>query len=325
MQGRPNPWLKVWPAVIVVTFLLILASCGGGSVMGTPVNTGSNSSPGNNNSAAAHVFVVVLENQNYNSVVGSKSMPYLNSLIPQGALATNYFANFHPSIPNYFMLTVGQSVTMVDSFKGVVTDSNIVGELTSAGKTWKVYAQGLPSAGYLGPDVYPYSRHHNPFTYLAEVQQDTTQQMNIVPLTQLATDMTSSTLPNYAMIVPDQQNNSHDCPAGFTAGTTAACTVPDRLKAADDFLKTNLAPLLANAEFQRDGLLVITFDEAAGDKTNGGGKVLTLFLGPRVRMGFQSTTQYFHQSLLRTSLSALGVNSFPGLSATAPAMDEFFQ
>jgi acid phosphatase len=293
--------------------------------MGTPVNTGSNSSPGGSNSATSHVFVVILENQNYNTIVGSKAMPYLNSLIPQGALATNYFANFHPSIPNYFMLTVGQSVTMTDAFRGVVSDNNIVRELKNAGKTWKVYAQGLPSVGYLGQDVYPYSRHHNPFTYLADVQQDTTEQMNVVPLTQLATDISSGALPNYAMIVPDQQNNSHDCPAGFTAGTTAACTVPDRLKAADDFMKANLSPLLANAEFQRDGLLVITFDEAAGDKTNGGGKVLTLFLGPRVRVGFQSTTQYFHQSLLRTSLAALGVNSFPGLAATAPAMDEFFQ
>ena len=132
-------------------------------------------------------------------------------------------------------------------------------------------------------------------------------------------------LPNYAMIVPDQQNNGHDCPVGFPIGTTLACTNGDRLTATDAFLRANLAPLLANAEFQRDGLLVITFDEAAGDKTNGGGKVLTLFLGPRVRVGFQSTTQYFHQSLLRTSLSALGVNSFPGLAATAPAMDEFFQ
>ena len=327
MQVRPNLGPRFLITVFVATLLLILTACGGGggSVMGTPVNTGSNSSPGSNNSAAAHVFVVVLENQNYNTVVNSKSMPYLNSLIPQGALATNYFANFHPSIPNYFMLTAGEPVTMVDSFKGVVTDPNIVGELTNAGKSWKVYAQSLPSAGYLGPDVYPYSRHHNPFTYFAEVQQNTAEQMNVVPLTQLATDTSSGTLPNYAMIVPDQQNNSHDCPAGFTAGTTAACTVPDRLKSADDFLKATIAPLLANAEFQREGLLVITFDEAAGDKTNGGGKVLTLFLGPRVRVGFQSTTQYFHQSLLRMSLTALGVNSFPGMSATAPPMDEFFQ
>ena len=290
-----------------------------------PTTSGSNSNPTGAASSASHVFVVVLENANYDSVIDSKSMPYLNSLMPQGGLATNYFANFHPSIPDYFMLTTGQSVTMTDSFKGVVMDDNIARELMNAGKTWKAYAQSIPSAGYMGQDVYPYSRHHIPFTYFSDVQQNTTQQMNIVPLTQLATDITGNMLPNYAMIVPDQQSNAHDCPVGFPPGETTACKFTDRLAAADDFLKTQIAPILANAEFQRNGLLVITFDESAGDHTNGGGKVVTLLLGPRVRVGFQSTTQYAHESLLRLSLSALGINTFPGQAATAPAMDEFFQ
>jgi phosphatidylinositol-3-phosphatase len=326
MQFRLNPAFRASSVVILVSFLFILASCGGGgSVMGTPVNTGSNSSPGGANSAASHVFVVVLENANYNSVLNSPSMPYLNSLIPKGALATNYYANFHPSTPDYFMMTAGQPVTMVDSFRGVVTDDNIVRQLTNAGKSWKVYAQALPSNGYLGQDVYPYSRHHIPFTYFAEVQQDTTQQMNVVPLTQLAKDIASNSLPNYAMIVPDQQNNGHDCPVGFPKGTTAACKFTDRLAAGDDFLKAQIAPLLESSQFQSDGLLVITYDEAAGDKTNGGGKVVTLLLGRRVRVGFQSTTEYFHQSLLRLSLEALGSKSFPGQAASAPSMDEFFQ
>jgi phosphatidylinositol-3-phosphatase len=328
MQVRPNPALRVCASTLILILVFILSSCGGGggtTITAAPPTSGNNSGANGTASSTAHVFVVVLENANYDSVIASKSMPYLNSLIPRGGLATNYFANFHPSIPDYFMLTTGQSVTMTDSFKGVVTDDNIVRELTNAGKTWKVYAQSIPSAGFLGQDVYPYSRHHIPFTYLSDVQQTPTQQANIVPLTQMATDLSSDTLPNYAMIVPDQQNNAHDCPVGFPPGTTKACEFTDRLAAADNFLKTQVAPILANTEFQRSGLLVITFDESAGDDTNGGGKVVTLLLGPRVRVGFQSTTQYAHQSLLRLSLSALGINTFPGQAATAPAMDEFFQ
>jgi len=314
-------------AVLAATFILILTSCGGGggTTSGIPNTTGNGSNPNGSASTTSHVFVVVLENANYKSVIDSKAMPYLNSLIPQGGLATNYFANFHPSIPDYFMMTAGQSVTMTDAFKGVVTDDTVVRELNTAGKTWKAYAQSIPSAGYMGQDVYPYSRHHIPFTYFSDVQQNPTEQMNIVPLTQLATDLSANTLPNYAMIVPDQQNNAHDCPVGFPPGTTSTCKFTDRLTAADTFLKTQVAPILANAEFQRNGLLIITFDESAGDSTNGGGRVVTLFLGPHVRTGFQSTTLYAHESLLRTSLSALGVNTFPGSAATAPAMDEFFQ
>ncbi len=45
-----------------------------------------------------HVLLVVEENHNYASVVGSSSMPYLNSLINQFGLATQYYANTHPSI-----------------------------------------------------------------------------------------------------------------------------------------------------------------------------------------------------------------------------------
>jgi len=45
-------------------------------------------------------------------------MPYLNSLASQYDLATQYFANTHPSIGDYFMLTTGQLVTNDDGFAG---------------------------------------------------------------------------------------------------------------------------------------------------------------------------------------------------------------
>ncbi len=58
-----------------------------------------------------HVFIVMEENHSYSSVIGNPSMPYLNGLANQYGLATNYFANTHPSIGNYFMLTTGQIIT----------------------------------------------------------------------------------------------------------------------------------------------------------------------------------------------------------------------
>src|SRR6185312_6265995 len=47
-------------------------------------------------------------------VIGSAAMPYFNSLATQHALATQYFANAHPSIGNYFMLTTGNIETNDD-------------------------------------------------------------------------------------------------------------------------------------------------------------------------------------------------------------------
>src|SRR5204862_136747 len=86
-----------------------------------------------------HVIVVVEENTDYSSVIGSSSMPYLNGLAQQYALATKYYAVTHPSIGNYFMMTVGKIITNDDSYSGVVSDDNIICRLIAAGKTWKSY------------------------------------------------------------------------------------------------------------------------------------------------------------------------------------------
>src|SRR5436853_7011315 len=75
---------------------------------------------------ANHVFVVVEENHSYSSVVGSSSMPYLNSLIRRYGLATQYYADTHPSIGNYFMMTTGRIITNNDAFSGTTSADNIV-------------------------------------------------------------------------------------------------------------------------------------------------------------------------------------------------------
>jgi len=70
-------------------------------------------------------FLIVLENHAFNQVIGSPFMPYLNSLAAQHSLATNYFADTHPSIGNYFMLTTGNIETNNDAFPGTVSSDSI--------------------------------------------------------------------------------------------------------------------------------------------------------------------------------------------------------
>src|SRR6266705_7155798 len=62
-----------------------------------------------------HVFIVLEENHSYSSITGSTHVPYLNSLASQYGLATQYYANTHPSLGNYFMLTTGQIITNNDN------------------------------------------------------------------------------------------------------------------------------------------------------------------------------------------------------------------
>ena len=248
-------------------------------------------------------------------------MPYLNSLASRYGLATNYFANTHPSLPNYFMLTVGQTVSFQDNFTDTVSVDNVVRELLAAGKTWKAYAEDLPSIGYTGGDSYPYLVHHNPISFFSDVRNSSVQRNNLVPFSQFAADLANNELPNFAFITPDAHDDAHDCPAGMQT-----CDDNAKLSAADGWLKSNIGPLLANSAFQTDGLLVIVFDESAfTDLANGGGHIPMIVVGPKVRTGFQSTSFYQHQNTLRMVLEAAGATTFPGAAATASDMKEFFQ
>ena len=256
-----------------------------------------------------HVFLVMEENHSYSSVIGNSSMPYLNSLAQQYSWATQYFANTHPSIGNYFELTTGQIITNDDGYQGTVSADNVVRDLLNAGKSWKSYAESLPSVGYTGGDVYPYCQHHNPFTYFTDVVNSQNQRDNLVPFTQFATDLNNNQLPEYSYIVPNMQDDAHD----------------GSLAQADNWLKTNIAPLIASSTFQKDGLLVITFDESFdSDTQHGGGQVAMLLISPLAKKGYQSTTFYQHQNTCRVLMQGLGLMSFPGSCEGAEQMSEFF-
>lgn len=256
----------------------------------------------------SHVFLVVEENHSYSSVIGNSLMPYLNSLATQYGLATQYFANTHPSIGNYFELTTGQTITNDDAYNTTVTANNVVRQLIAAGKTWKSYAESIPSAGYTGFDVYPYVKKHNPLTFFSDVVNNPAQANNLVPFSQFSTDLANNQLPQYSFIVPNLLDDAHD-------GT---------LQGADSWLQTNIGPLVSSAAFQ-NSLLVIVFDESdTSDTANGGGHVACVIVSPLAQKSYQSSTLYQHQSVLRLMLEGLGVNSFPGSAASAPDMGEFF-
>jgi acid phosphatase len=265
------------------------------------------------------VFLLVEENHAYGDVIGNTAMPYTNRLATQYALATQYYANLHNSLPNYFMLTVGQLVATDDLFAGVISSDNVARAVTAAGKTWKFYAESLPTPGYVGGSLTPYARDHNPFAYFSDVQNSAAQANNIVPFTQLATDLANNTLPDYAMIVPNLENDGHDCP-----NEAPSCTDPEKLANVDHWIQTNLSGLIQSPAFQ-NSVLIYTWDESVlTDTANGGGHIATILIGPKVRHGFQSTTMYQHQSTLKLTMQLLGIADYPGAAANAPDMTEFF-
>ena len=302
LNRRSSNFLRGTGSLLLLFVWLAASGCaGGGASMGTtttappPVPTGTVPQFG-------HVVLIVEENSSYSDVIGSSSMPYLNSLATQYGLATQYYANTHPSIGNYFMLTTGQIVTNNDSFTGTVMVDNIVRKLLASGKTWKSYAE---SRG----DPVLYAQRHDPLTYFSDVTGSSTQMQNLVSFSQFSRDLTNNALPNFSFVVPNLLDDAHDGP----------------LTAADAWLQLNISPLISDATFQNDGLLIIVFDEAAStDSTHGGGHVAAVIISPKAKRGFQSTTLYQHQSTLRLILQGLGVTNFPSASNSAPEMGEFF-
>src|SRR5262249_16389591 len=156
-----------------------------------------------------------------------------------------------------------------------------------------------------GGDSGAYVHHHNPLSYFTDVVNDSNQQNNLVPFTQFATDLAAGHLPDFSFVVPNVNDDAHDCPAGMTT-----CFESDKLKAADDWLKANIDPVLSNAQFKQNGLLVIVFDEAEEtDLNHGGGQVAVVVIGPKVKTAFRSTTLHQHQDLLKMLATYIGIDT----------------
>jgi len=275
----------------------------GGTTAGVPPST--------------HVWVITEENNSYESVIGNSAMPYYNSLAKQYGLATQYYANQHSSLPALMWLVAGQPVTSNNYTTSCFNVDNVVRQLLLKGLTWKAYEEDLPYAGFTGLSSANYVRRHNPLIDFTDVCTPS-EELNSVPFTQLSTDIANQSTPNYAYVTPNIQDD----------GDLGS------LGKADSWLSQEVPKILGLPEFQAggDGILFIVWDEGSGGddrcsatvKTGCGGRLATLVIGPKVKHGFQSTTLYHQQNLLRTVCDALGLSTCPGAASSATPMADFF-
>jgi phosphatidylinositol-3-phosphatase len=305
--------LSSFSVVSSLALALALMGCGG-ATMDNPLQ--SHATSASTLPQSKHVVIVMEENQSYSTVVGDTSAwPNLNALVGKGALATHYYANSHPSIGNYFMLTTGQLLTTNDNSTKVWNVDNIARRMLAAHVSFKIYAEGIKQ-GYVGGNTGLYLVRHNPFAMLSDIADNkSVANAHIYPFTQFAIDLANRSIPEYSYIVPDIEDDAHN-------GTPHA---------ADAWLeKKVVGPLSTHASFQTggDGFLVVDFDEAAdSDTTHGGGHVAAVMWGPIVKADYKqaSSTVYQHQSMLRTEMELLGLSDPPAAAGTAPVMSEFFR
>src|SRR5215831_1592762 len=93
---------------------------------------------------------------------------------------------------------------------------SLAGLLVKAGKDWRAYLQNIPESGthlanWPGDNntAKLYAVKHNPFPYVAEVQDDPAQFAKQVPIEQLFSDLGSGNVPAFSYIVPDQCRDMH--------------------------------------------------------------------------------------------------------------------
>ena len=257
------------------------------------------------------MVLLIEENHSYSTVYPT-GMPYLGSLANANGMATNYSSDEPGSMLDYLWLSSGSGEEAFGcggwGCSQTITDDNIFRELIKAGLSWKVYAEALPSVGFMGANSGEYVARHNPAVWYSDVVNDASQQQNVVPFTQFATDMASNNLPSYSIIVPDLLDDAHD-------GT---------IQAADAWLQSNIGPFLASSYFQADGntTMLITFDNGDADAQ---GLVLMTVIGQNVIPGVKVSTAYRHENALRTIMGLLGLTTYPGAAATAAPMNDFFK
>ena len=246
-----------------------------------------------------HVVVIVFENKEAGSVLGSREAPTFNAMARRYARLTRYYGVTHPSLPNYLALVSGstQGIT-TDCTACIVSAPNLADSLDSAGKTWKLYAEGLPYRGFTGASSGGYAKKHVPFLYFRSIVDARPRLDRIVPLTQLARDLRAGSLPDFALVVPDGCHSMHDCP----------------VRSGDTWLRTTLPPLLRVS----GAVVFVVFDEGATG-LRGGGHVAALALGTAVRRGARFTRVTSHYGLLRTIETAWGLPLL-GRSAQATAI-----
>jgi acid phosphatase len=243
--------------------------------------------------------VIMFENKDYSQVIGNPKAPTFNALARRAALATNYCAVAHPSLPNYIAIASGDTHGIHSDCTGCTVDArNLADTVEAAHKTWGAYAEDLPRAGFTGGFSGRYAKKHEPFVYFRDVFTDRRRLARIQPLSRLS----PARLPDFTLITPNMCHDMHDC----------------SVAQGDAWLKSFL-PRLQRSPQMRGGAIFLAFDEADGGNSGGGGHVPLIVLGSTVRPHSRTAAALSHYSLLRTIEDAWHLPRL-GRSASAPAI-----
>src|SRR5712664_4098976 len=282
-----------------------------------------------------HVFIIMMENTSYTSLIGNSNARWINFAAQTYGLATSYFGVSHPSQPNYIAATSGSTNGVTNDNDTTINVPNIVDQIEASGRTWKAYMQSMSLCATkldhaCGNQLY--ERKHNPFVSYLDVQSSASRMANIVDFSQLDSDLASGEVANYVWISPDQCNDMH----GRAAPASDPCNFGDisgLIATGDAFLSSTVGKIMASPAWNGNSVIFVTWDESdfpfadvsgCCDAVPGGGHVVTLAISHSDHAARTSSVAYNHYSMLATIQQGwqLGCLAFTCDSANVTPMSD---
>jgi len=265
------------------------------------------------------VFVIVMENHSFSDIMGSDDAPTINALARDGAVAAGYHDPYvHPSEPNYLWMVAGENFGILDDNdpgpgNTIASTSHIADQIEHANLAWRAYEEdmgapcGLSSHGN-------YAAKHDPFVYFDDLNGwhgtsfAPTERCNahVVDFSQLATDLASGQVPDYAFITPNLQHDMHD-------GTVGQ---------GDAWLANVLPSIQSSPAYTRGGAIFLVWDEGSNESDD----PPFIVASPNARAGFVSQVSYDTSSFLLTTEKILGLDELPCSvqPSSVQSMDDLF-
>jgi hypothetical protein len=272
------------------------------------------------------VWIIVMENQNWSSIKGSKSAPYINdTVLPMASHAEQYFnpPNTHPSLPNYLWMEAGTNFGIADDRSPLGNSQSTTQHLVTLLKNapqgaieWRAYQENISGKDCPLSDRYPYVVKHNPFVYFDDVtnRKDPDSAYcieHIRPFEQLAKDLATDSVARYNFVTPNICNDMHD----------SCLPLRNKVAQGDRWLAKYLPEILDSQPYRDGGAVFITWDEAE----IADGPIGMIVLSPLAKgRGYSNSIHYDHGALLRTLEEILGVSPYLGNAASQPDLKDLF-
>nr|HET6903371.1 alkaline phosphatase family protein [Ktedonobacteraceae bacterium] len=277
------------------------------------------------------VFLIMMENKNWSSILGNSSAPYINkTLLPMASYANQYYdpPNNHPSLPNYLWLEAGTNFGITKDGTPAQfhqsTTNHFVTLLQNAGYSWKAYGEGITGTVCPLLEKGLYTPRHNPTLYFDDVTNtNSATSANCIaherPYPELASDLQNNTVANYNYIEPNLCDDMH---------STKGCqgTINTEIKRGDTWLSQNVPHILNSQAYQTGGALFIVWDEGTGKTTSSAdGPIGMIVLSPDAKgQGYSNAIHYTHSSTLLTLEEIFGLTPLLGDAVNATDLSDLF-